>query len=125
MIVNERASAPARRFCSTLTSCSVPRVWHTMRDGAEALRRSPRRGLLRCSWGLLAAACIARTGLANAIINQIDGQVVPGDLSLQSCLDKSASPSASNPAPACYCTSIRHAACTTTRKCTNKIPKRP
>ncbi len=46
----------------------------------------------------LVAAALAATD-ARAIINQVDGQIVPTDLALQSCLNKAATPSASNPAP--------------------------
>jgi hypothetical protein len=45
----------------------------------------------------LAAAIFGRD--ATAIINQVDGTIVPTDVALQSCLDKASTPSAANPAP--------------------------
>ena len=49
---------------------------------------------------LLVAASLALTARdAQAIINQVDGQIVPTDLALQSCLNKASLASTSNPAP--------------------------
>jgi len=52
--------------------------------------------------GSVVAAFVAAAlgaGDAHAIINQVDGQIVPIDILLQACLNKDSTPSASNPAP--------------------------
>jgi hypothetical protein len=52
--------------------------------------------------GSIVAAFVATAlaaGDAQAIINQVDGQIVPTDILLQACLNKDSTPSPSNPAP--------------------------
>jgi hypothetical protein len=48
---------------------------------------------------MLTLASVLTTHNADAIINQVDGQIVPTDLALQSCLNKGSTPSTANPAP--------------------------
>ena len=47
----------------------------------------------------VAACALLLPATAHAIINQVDGQIVPQTDALQSCLDKDSAPGPSNPAP--------------------------
>lgn len=48
---------------------------------------------------MVAAAAALQTRRAEAIINQVDGEIVPQTDVLQTCLNKNATPSTTNPAP--------------------------